>query len=178
MLFTWPRWRAILTTTYQLYLLLDCRWLQMPCAACFQLNVHPGKNSFHCKHTSLDCRYMFWRLLGRYQVFFFFLRWKIVLFGGGVRNPRLTSKGRPNKQGEKFRLWSHQTDSFACLHEKLSGIVWTPIRYMTLHFKRSVRCSFPPLQKSRRSHRCYVWTEAVPAMVFVPAQELCGIVYT
>ena len=69
-LFTWPRWRAILTTSYQLYLLLNCRWLQMPCAACFQLNVHPGKNSFHCKHTSFDCTYMFWRLLGIYQVFF------------------------------------------------------------------------------------------------------------
>lgn len=45
-------------------LLLNCRWLQMPCAACFQLNVHPGKNSFHRKHTSLDCTYMFWSLLG------------------------------------------------------------------------------------------------------------------
>ena len=25
-------------------------------------------------------------------------------------------------------------DSFSCQHEKLSDIVWTPIRYVTLHF--------------------------------------------
>ena len=70
--------------------------------------------------------------------YFFVLRWKIFK----VRNPRLISRERPHKQGEKFRLWSHQTDSFLCRHEKFSGIVWTPIRYVTLHFKRSARCSF------------------------------------
>ena len=33
-------------------------------------------------------------------------------------------------------------DSFLCRHETFSGIVWTPIRYVTLHFKRSARYSF------------------------------------
>ena len=28
---------------------------------------------------------------------------------------------------------------------------------------------FFPLQKSRRNHRSYVWTEALSSMVFVPA---------
>ena len=32
-------------------------------------------------------------------------------------------------------------DSFFRRHEKFSGIVWTPIRYVTLHFKRSARRS-------------------------------------
>ena len=58
-----------------------------------------------------------------------------LIFFGGVRNPWLTSRERPHKQGEKFRLWSRQTDSFLCRHEKFSGIVWTPIWYVTLHFR-------------------------------------------
>ena len=97
--------------------MLNCRWLQMPCATCFQLNVHPGKNSFHFQHASFDCTYMFWRLLGIYQVFFLSSIEKFFNFFGGVRNPWLTSRERPHKQGEKFRLWSHQTDSFLCRHE-------------------------------------------------------------
>ena len=107
----------------------------MPCAACFQLNVYPGKNSFHFHHASFDCTYMFWRLLGSYQVFFLSSVAKFLTFFGGVRNPRLTSMKRPHKQGEKFRLWSRQTDSFLCRQEKFSCIVWTPIRYVTLHFR-------------------------------------------
>ena len=67
--------------------------------------------------------------------YIFVLSWKIFNFFGGVRNPRLTSRERPYKQGEKFRLWSRQTDSFLCRQEKFSCIVWTPIRYVTLHFR-------------------------------------------
>ena len=107
----------------------------MPCAACFQLNVHPGKNSFHFQHASFDCTYMFWRLLGIYEVFFLSSVEKFLNFLGGVRNQRPISWKRPNKQGEKFRLWSRQTDSFLCRQEKFSCIVWTPIWYVTLHFR-------------------------------------------
>ena len=67
--------------------------------------------------------------------YFFVLSWKIFNFFGGVRNPRPISRKRPNKQGEKFRLWSHQTDSFLCRQEKFSCILWTPIWYVTLHFR-------------------------------------------
>ena len=127
----------------------------MPCAACFQLNVHPGKNSFHFQHASFDCTYMFWRLLGIYQVFFV-LSWKIFNFFCGVRNPRPISRKRPYKQGEKFRLWSHQTDSFLCRQETFSCIVWTPIWYVTLHFKRSARCSFARYRKRAKSAFLFV----------------------
>ena len=67
--------------------------------------------------------------------YIFVLSWKIFNFFGGVRNPRFTSRERPYKQGEKFRLWSRQTDSFLCRQEKFSCIVWTPIWYVTLHFR-------------------------------------------
>ena len=45
---------------------------------------------------------------------------------------------------------------------------------------RTARRSFALLQKSRRSHRSYVWTEALwSGMVFAPAQKLSGsIVWT
>ena len=36
---------------------------------------------------------------------------------------------------------------------------------------RSARRSFVPLQKSRRNHRSFVWTEIASGMVFVLAQE-------
>ena len=45
--------------------------------------------------------------------------------------------------------------------------------------QRSARRSFAPLQTSRRNHRSYVWTEALPGMVFMPAvQVISGIVWT
>ena len=43
---------------------------------------------------------------------------------------------------------------------------------------RSARCSFPALQKSRWNHRSYAWKEALHGMVFVPARELPGIMWT
>ena len=39
----------------------------------------------------------------------------------------------------------------------------------------SARRSLAPPQKSRQNHRSYVWTEALPGMVFVSAQELSGV---
>ena len=35
----------------------------------------------------------------------------------------------------RLRLCSYDTEYFSCWHEKLSSIVWTPIRYVTLHFR-------------------------------------------
>ena len=40
---------------------------------------------------------------------------------------------------------------------------------------RSAGRSFAPLRKLRRNHRSYVWTETLSAMIFVPAQNLSGI---
>ena len=145
-LFTWP----LLTTTYQLYLLLNCRWLQMPCAACFQLNVHPGKNSFHRKHTSLDCTYMFWRLLESYQVFFLSSVANVKIFLAELEIRGLSAGKGPINRERNLGFDHTKPDSFLCRHEKFSGIVWTPIWYVTLHFKRSARCSFAPLQKARQ----------------------------
>jgi len=39
----------------------------------------------------------------------------------------------------------------------------------------TARRGYASLQKSRRNHRSYVWTEALSGMVFVPAQKLSGI---
>ena len=43
---------------------------------------------------------------------------------------------------------------------------------------RAAQRSFALLQKSRRNHRSYVWTEALSSMVFVTAQKQSGIVQT
>ena len=40
---------------------------------------------------------------------------------------------------------------------------------------RSARRSFAPLRKLRRNHRSYVWRETLSGMVFVPKQNLSGI---
>ena len=42
---------------------------------------------------------------------------------------------------------------------------------------RSGQRSFAPLQKSRQNNRCYVWTEALSAMVLLPAQKLSSVVW-
>ena len=42
---------------------------------------------------------------------------------------------------------------------------------------RSGRRGFAPLQKSRQTIRSYVWTEAVSAMVLLPAQKLSSVVW-
>ena len=132
MLFAWRRYRAILTKTYPLYLLLNCRWLQMPCTACFQLNVHPGKNSFHCKHTSLDCTYMFWRLLGS---FFCPPLENFLLFLVELEIRGLSAGKGPINRERNLGFDHTRPDSFLCRHETFSGIVWTPIRYVTPHFR-------------------------------------------
>ena len=42
---------------------------------------------------------------------------------------------------------------------------------------RSGRRGFAPLQKSRQTIRSYVWTEAVSALVLLPAQKLSSVVW-
>ena len=83
-------------------------------------------------------------------------------------------------------------DISSCRHEKLSRIAWTATA-TCLHctkvwhkthpicdapLSRSAWCSFAPLQKSGQSYRCYVLTEALSRMIFVPAQKLSGILRT
>ena len=60
-------------------------------------------------------------------------------------------------------------------YQNLSGIEWntSPIRESPL--RRSTRRSFAPSQKSRRNNRYFVWTEALPDIIFVRAQKLPDI---
>ena len=60
--------------------------------------------------------------------------------------------------------------------QKLSGVVWTPIRCVTLHFRD--RHSFAPLQKSRRHNRSCLWTKSPSGRIFEVAQKLSSIVWT
>ena len=50
---------------------------------------------------------------------------------------RVTSPtwGTPPPCKQVLRLSSHILGSFSWRNERLSGMVWTPIRYVTLHFK-------------------------------------------
>ena len=77
----------------------------MPCATCFQLNVYPGKNSFSqtvtvntppfiVRKCSEDCS----------KVTKFFLSSVEKLFNLVAELELLTSKEKPLKQGEIFRL--------------------------------------------------------------------------
>ena len=50
------------------------------------------------------------------------------------------------------------TDNFLGRHEKLFCIVWTPIRYVTLHFRDRRGAA---LHKSRRHNRSWMGTEAL-----------------
>ena len=72
------------------------------------------------------------------------------------------------------RIWSSKSLS------SLPGsntYVQNAIRYATLHFRVALRC-FPLIKKSQRNHSSLKWTEVLSGMVFVPAQELSGIVWT
>ena len=52
------------------------------------------------------------------------------------------------------------SDNFLCRHENLSGVVWTPIRYVFLHFRdRRGAALLRYSEKSRQNHHSYVWTE-------------------
>ena len=66
---------------------------------------------------------------------------------------------------------------FLCLR-KIYPAWCEHLSHMWLSSLEITRGSFAPLQKSRRNHRCYVWTEALPGMIFVSAQDLSGIVWT
>ena len=64
-------------------------------------------------------------------------------------------------------------DSFSCQHEtKIYPVCNTPehLSDMWLSTLQSGEEQLRSLQKSRRTHRSCVWTEALSVMVFVPAQ--------
>ena len=110
-----------------------------------------------------------------------------------------TSNNVPQRLAERV-LWTKSQSSLLNIYFRFSGFqsllllihfrcfpntcshctkVWhrtSPICDAPL--SRVAKRSFAPLQKSRRNHRSYVWTEALSSMVFVPAQKLSGIVRT
>ena len=83
--------------------------------------------------------------------------------------------------------WNHRSFVWT---EALSSMVFVAprkaIRYQGMNtypicdcrVESLARRSLAPLQKRRRNHRAYVWTEALSGMVFVPAQKLSGILQT
>ena len=70
-----------------------------------------------------------------------------------------------------LRLCSRHTGWLFLSTWMLSVIVWTLIRYLTLHFwdRRGAA--------SHRNHRSRVWTEAISGLIFVPAQKLSSVVW-
>ena len=73
--------------------------------------------------------------------------------------------------GCALRLCSHHTGWLFVPTWMLSVIVWTLIRYVTLHFWDGRGAA------SHQNHRSYVWTEAISCMIFVPAQKLSSVVW-
>ena len=73
--------------------------------------------------------------------------------------------------GCALRLCSHHTGWLFVPTWMLSVIVWTLIRYMTLHFWDGRGAA------SHQTHRSYVWAEDISGLVFVPAQELSSVVW-
>ena len=69
-------------------------------------------------------------------------------------------------------------DNFSRRQEKLSRLEWTP-PICDCAFMRSTPRGFAPLQKQRRNHRSYVWTEALYGMVFrAQAPKKSGVLWT
>ena len=57
--------------------------------------------------------------------------------------------------------------------QKLSGLVWTPIQYVTFHFR--ARHSAASLRYRNRAEITVLKCEQKPYLVFMPAQKLSGI---
>ena len=74
--------------------------------------------------------------------YFFVLSWKFLIFLAELEIRGVPAEKGPTNRGRNLGCDHTRPDSFLCRHEKFSGIVWTPIWYVTLHFKRSARCSF------------------------------------
>ena len=70
-----------------------------------------------------------------------------------------------------LRLSSYHTGWLFVLTWTLCVIVWTLIRYVTLHFWDGRGAA------SHQTHRSYVWAEDISGLVFVPAQELSSVVW-
>ena len=176
MLFTWRRYRAILTKTYHFI----CCWTvgDFKCLVQLVFNLMFTQVRTHFTfntprlivHTcSEDC--------SEFTKSFSCPPLKNFLIFLAESEIRGLPAGKGPINRERNLGFDHtRPDSFLYRHEKFSGIVWTPIWYVTLHFKRSVRCSFAPSQKSRWNQRSYLWTEALSAMVFMLAQKLSGFV--
>ena len=69
------------------------------------------------------------------------------------------------------RLCSHHTGWLFVPTWTLCVIVWTLIRYVTLHFWDGRGAAW------HRNHRSRVWTEGLSGLVFVPAQKLSSVVW-
>lgn len=75
-------------------------------------------------------------------------------------------------------------NSFSRRHEKLFGVVWTPVRYVTLFWDRcsAVQCRAVQLcsvtKIAPKSDCFYVWTDLRHGVVFVPTQKLSYRVWT
>ena len=72
--------------------------------------------------------------------------------------------------GCALRLCSRHTGWLFVPKWMLSVIVWTLIRYVTLHFWDGRGAAL------HQNHRSYVWTEALSCMIFVQAQKLSSVV--
>ena len=70
-----------------------------------------------------------------------------------------------------LRLCSRHTGWLFVPTWMLSVIVWTLIRYVTLHFWDGRGAAL------HQNHRSYVWAEDISCMIFAPAQKLSSVVW-
>ena len=85
--------------------------------------------------------------------------WVEILHSWAVTGPNFLSYSAADEiqpklfYNQRLRLCSHNMpDRFSCRHEKLPGKVWTPIRYVTVHYK-DIRSLAAALRYSRQNHR-------------------------
>ena len=102
--------------------------------------------------------------------------WDSSLKRSGWRSFHPFQKSRRN---HRSHVWTEAVLGMVFVPmQKLSGIAWTPIRYVTLHFTDQIGAASLRHRNSRQNHCSHVWTEALLGMVFVPMQKLCCIVWT
>ena len=90
------------------------------------------------------------------------------------------------KKNSRSRNWNRRFRKLGCVHTKTRNAIrfsmnTYPTVWLSMHLRDPGAAqlrSVTAIIKLRRNHRSYVWKEALSGMVFVPAQNLSGMVWT
>ena len=88
--------------------------------------------------------------------YFFVLSWKFLIFLAELEIRGLSAGKGPTNRERNLGCDHTRLDCFLCRHEKFSCIVWTPIWYVTLHFRDPRGAASLRYRKRAKSSFLYV----------------------